>query len=350
MEKCYICRKPFMKHHEKYFKLCTECGENNYKKKTEIKDLSGYTAIVTGARIKIGYSTSLRLLRCGASVIATTRFPYTALKKYSCEEDFYEWKDRLFICKLDLKKLNEMETFIKYIKESFGSIDIIINNAAQTVKKSREYYIELGKSEKLYEIETADKKLDNNVKLLDNNKFNRLEKRNSDELINLEESYNSNSWTAKPEYISMYEFMEVQIINSTAPYFLISRLKECFLKSSHRNRFIINVSSIEGSFSENKKSSRHIHTNMAKASLNMLTKSLGKDLAKENIFIYSVDPGWVSNQFPKDWNGVCDETFEAPLTYEDAAGRICDPIFKHINDEYVEEFGIILKDYKKWEW
>ncbi len=349
MKKCYICRQPLTEHHEKYFKLCKACGEINYKKKTELKDLSKYTAIVTGARIKIGYSTVLHLLRAGATVIATTRFPYTALEKYSKEKDFNLWKDKLFLCELDLKNFKEIEIFIKYVKETFGSIDIIINNAAQTVKKSKEYYMELERLEEICMLESGKKNLSSNIGILCS-KENTLENQISQNIINIEKNYYHNSWTAKPEEISMYEFLEVQIINSTAPYFITSRLKECLLKSSNRNRFIINVSSVEGAFCEKKKSSKHIHTNMAKASLNMLTKSLGKDYAKENIFVYSVDPGWVSNQFPEKWNGVCDESFEAPLTYEDAAGRICDPIFAHMDDDYVHEFGVIYKDYKKWEW
>ena len=75
-----------------------------------------------------------------------------------------------------------------------------------------------------------------------------------------------------------------------------------------------------------------------------------KDYAKERIFIYSVDPGWVSNQFPKKWNGICDESFKAPLTFEDAASRICNPVFKYKKALKLDNIGVLFKDYKKEEW
>lgn len=347
MKKCYICRQALKESHSMYAKMCVSCGEENYQKRTKLENLEGYVALVTGARIKIGYHTALRLLRCGAKVIATTRFPMNALQEYAAEPDFSQWKDRLYICELDLKHLREVEVFIQYVKQEFGKLDIIINNAAQTVRKGREYYQRLELEEqKLLSAGEVVKNGIGSIRL----KNNILSVSQNAEPIQFEEEDDYNSWVARPEDISLYEFLEVQVINATAPFLLCSRLKECLMSSEHGNKFIINVTSVEGSFCEKKKSSKHLHTNMAKASLNMMTKSLGKDFAKDNIFIYSVDPGWVSNQFPKKWNGVCDESFDAPLTYEDAAARICDPVFRHKDDEYVKEFGVLYKDYRKWEW
>ncbi|WP_051541986.1 SDR family oxidoreductase [Clostridium lundense] len=349
MEKCYVCRKELIEKHNNYHRLCTECGQVNLMERERKEDLSNYIALVTGGRIKIGYYTSLKLIRAGAKVIVTTRFPLNALNTYSREKDFEEWKENLIIYEMNLKKVGEIESFIQYVQSNFPKLDIIINNAAQTIKKSKKYYVELeAKEEKLRSI------------YLDKCKYpqlgcinimkNPICKFGTKDIINLQETEDYNSWVAKPEEISLYEFLEVQIINSTAPFMLCTRLKESFKKSNNMNKFIINVSSVEGMFSEKRKSSKHIHTNMAKASLNMLTKSLSKDYAKDRIFIYSVDPGWVSNQFPKNWNGVCDEKFNAPLTYEDAAARICNPIFKYLNSERLDEFGVLLKDYKKQEW
>lgn len=347
MKKCYVCRKELKESHDRYFKMCIQCGEENYQKRITLENLEGYVALVTGARIKIGYHTALRLLRCGATVIATTRFPMNALQEYSAEPDFKEWKDRLYICELDLKHLNEVEAFIQYVKEEFGKLDIIINNAAQTIRKGREYYQQLEASEQqLLGGGQEFKKNIGNLRL----KNNILPVSQNTEPVLFTEEEDYNSWVAKPEEITLCEFLEVQVINVTSPFMLCSRLKECLTNSGHKNKFIINVTSVEGSFCEKKKSSKHLHTNMAKASLNMMTKSMGKDFAKDRIFIYSVDPGWVSNQFPKKWNGVCDESFEAPLTFEDAASRICDPVFMHKDEEYVKEFGVLYKDYRKWEW
>lgn len=348
MKRCYICRKKLTISHEKYSRLCKECGEYNLLERERIENLDGYIAIVTGGRIKIGYYTSLKLLRARAKVIVTTRFPFDALKRYSEEEDFFNWKDRLIICELDLKRANDIEEFISFIDESYPKIDILINNAAQTIKKSKAYYEELKEGEKKLYLEYEEKKeYKSNLKLIKNINVPSLK---NQELINLEENENYNSWVAKPEDISLYEFLEVQIINSTAPFMLCTRLKKNLMASDNLNKFIINVSSLEGNFSEKRKSSKHIHTNMAKASLNMLTKSLAKDYAKERIFIYSVDPGWVSNQFPKKWNGICDESFKAPLTFEDAASRICNPIFRYRKALKLDNIGVLFKDYKKEEW
>lgn len=346
MKKCYICRKELKECHAYYVKLCPVCGEENYRRRMEYSDLEGYVAIVTGARIKIGYHTALRLLRCGATVLATTRFPMDALKTYSAEPDYENWKDRLYVCQMDLKCLQEVEAFVQYVKQKFGTLDILINNAAQTIRKSSEYYERLNLQETKYlaggdfSLPAANLYLKRNLPAVSEH----------DSVIQYGEDDEYNSWVARPADITLTEFLEVQVVNVTAPFLLCSRLTDCMKKSSHRNRFIINVTSVEGSFAEKKKSSKHIHTNMAKASLNMLTKSLGKDMAKENIFVYSVDPGWVSNQFPAKWNGVCDESFEAPLTYEDAAARICAPVQEHKDEDYVREFGILYKDYGKWQW
>ncbi|KAJ51924.1 NAD(P)-dependent dehydrogenase (short-subunit alcohol dehydrogenase family) [Clostridium tetanomorphum] len=349
MERCYICRKELREKHDSYHRLCKECGESNLMERKRKGNLSNYIILVTGGRIKIGYYTALKLLRAGARVIVTTRFPLNALSTYSKEKDFEKWKENLIIYEIDLKKVGEIEAFIQYIQINFPKLDIIVNNAAQTIKKSKKYYAELEEAEeKLSSIYLSECKYPQ-LRCI-NTLNNQICKSKSKDIINLEETEDYNSWVAKPEDISLYEFLEVQIINSTAPFMLCTRLKESLKKSDNMNKFIINVSSVEGMFSEKRKSSKHIHTNMAKASLNMLTKSLSKDYAKYRIFIYSVDPGWVSNQFPKNWNGVCDEKFNAPLTYEDAAARICNPIFKYLNSEKLDEFGVLLKDYKKQEW
>jgi len=169
MKRCYICRKKLTISHEKYSRLCKECGEYNLLERERIENLDGYIAIVTGGRIKIGYYTSLKLLRARAKVIVTTRFPFDALKRYSEEEDFFNWKDRLIICELDLKRANDIEEFISFIDENYPKIDILINNAAQTIKKSKAYYEELKEGEKKLYLEYEEKKeYKSNLKLIKN--------------------------------------------------------------------------------------------------------------------------------------------------------------------------------------
>ena len=349
MKKCYICRETIKEYHECYNDICKKCGDFNIYMRNLNENLDGYIAIVTGGRIKIGYYTSLRLLRAGAKVIVTTRFPFDALERYNSEDDYDVWKNNLIICEVDLKKVGAVESFINYVKSKVTHIDIIINNAAQTIKKSKSYYEKLNESEERLKVKylSEDKFYENLGGFI----FNKnLLMKKQDELINLEENIDYNSWVSKPEDISLYEFLEVQVINVTSPFMICTRLKDMMIKSNNKNKFIINVSSLEGMFNEKRKSSKHIHTNMAKASLNMMTKSLAKDYAKNRIFVFSVDPGWVSNQFPEKWNGRCNEDFKAPLTYEDAAARICNPIYKYINSDKLDEFGVLLKDYKRVDW
>lgn len=121
MERCYICRKELTERHKSYYKLCKECGDFNLIERERSADLSKYLALVTGGRIKIGYYSALKLLRAGAKVIVTSRFPLNALNTYSKEDDFNVWKDNLIICELDLKKANGLENFINYMKPIFLS-------------------------------------------------------------------------------------------------------------------------------------------------------------------------------------------------------------------------------------
>ncbi len=153
-----------------------------------------------------------------------------------------------------------------------------------------------------------------------------------------------NSWVAKAEDISVQEMLEVQLINVTMPFLLVGQLKQWMKKSPHKNKFIINVSSVEGRFNKKKKLSRHVHTNMAKASLNMMTHSMSLEYEKEGIYMYSVDPGWVSNQFPTEYEAS--KGFEQYLTFEDAASRICYPIYTRLQEDHIKDAGSLWKDYK----
>lgn len=318
MKNSFISRQPFIKHHQTASRSCRKSGEGNYNK-TELKDLSGYTAIVTGAGIKTGVSTVLTLVRAGAIVIAVTDFPYNALKKYSDEDDFDVWQDRLYLYELDFRKVKEIGRFIEYIKDEFKSIDIIVNNAFQTIRRSTEYYIELGKAEKLYEIEASERNLHYNIKA-SASRHSYLEQNIYDDLNLLDMSLYSIS-------MQMNEFMEMQIINNTAPYFIISELKECLLKSIHKNKFIINVMPADIVSSENK----NVYANMTETSLNMITKTFENDFAEENIFIYNIYPGMVTDELSEEFTDISNKNSDSSLTCDDAGSEICNPIFKHLD-------------------
>src|SRR5690242_4327467 len=100
---CYVCKQPFTKVHRYYDSMCEPCGDFNYSKREQSADLTGEYALVTGARVKIGYQASLKLLRAGAHVIVTTRFPIDAADRYATEPDFAKFKDRLQVHGLDLR-------------------------------------------------------------------------------------------------------------------------------------------------------------------------------------------------------------------------------------------------------
>lgn len=341
MRQCLICKK---RNIDRYG-ICPECEKMNEQHRLVSADLSRYTAVVTGGRINIGYAVCLRLLRNGADVIAVTRFPYDALKRYSEESDFEDFRDRLHICQFDLKRADRLDDLIEYIGETFpNGLDILVNNAAQTIRKAPSYYRELSANEEQLKLAFG-----GNLPVpcdfaADNESFGLIPFPHDTDLT-LYETPTHNSWVSKSEEISAAEMLEVQLINVTAPFILTAGLKSLMKKSVHRNRFVINVSSVEGRFNYKVKLARHVHTNMAKASLNMMTHSLAGEFGTDNIFMYSVDPGWISNQFPAEYE--VSKSFEPYLIFDDGAARICAPIYEHLNDaKKPKDIGCLYKNYR----
>lgn len=334
MKICLICRRRNIEH----YGICPECAELNRKMRETYCDLSGKTAVVTGGRIKLGYAVCLRLLRQGARVIATTRYPRSALESYMNEPDYADLKKRLHIIGFDLLHVDKIDELISEIENlSGGRLDILINNAAQTVKRSAEYYAALEAREKELQLEESEnlvpmRTTDSAISLVNNT------------LCDYGETANENSWVRKPEAISARELLEVQLINVTAPFLLTNGLRRCMAYDKQSNKFVINVSSVEGRFNEKPKLARHVHTNMAKASLNMMTHSLATDFSKDRIFVYSCDPGWISNQFPPNYE--ISKSFEPYLTFEDGAARVLFPVTKNLTAEKIKDFGAFYKDFQ----
>jgi len=142
LRSCYVCKIRFRKLHPFYDQLCPPCAALNFEKRHQSADLSRKVAIVTGSRVKIGYQTCLKLLRSNCTVVATTRFPNLAAETYRSERDFNTWRDKLFIYGLDLRDVVGIECFVNFIKTKFGhvGVDILINNACQTVRRPTGYY------------------------------------------------------------------------------------------------------------------------------------------------------------------------------------------------------------------
>ena len=334
-QRCFICKETFQEQHFFYRGLCLKCGELNFAKRNQTANLHGLFALVTGARVKIGYAVTLRLLRAGAAVICTTRFARDAARRYAKEADFAQWCDRLQVYELDLRYIAGVERFAEHLVCSYPRIDIIINNAAQTIRRPPEFYQHLRDFESL-PLEALPAEIqpllapshfltDNISEDIPKSLTDSVPNRNSEipTVFNLDRenqlSHSSdfsffppgmydrdgqqvdlrpfNSWVMKDDEVRILEMLEVHVINAIAPFAINSRLKRLMKKIPEAGKYIVNVSSKEGQFNSDKPW-RHPHTNMAKASLNMMTRTCASEYAKHKIFMNAVDPGWISFQHP----------------------------------------------------
>lgn len=337
MKKCLMCRQRNMEN----YGICPDCTALNEKMRDLTCDLTGKNAVVTGGRIKIGYAVCLKLLRMGANVVAVTRYPKNALENYAKEPDFEKFRSRLFIIGFDLMRVDRIGELIEQIQNIFnGHLDILINNAAQTVKKSSSYYAEL----QLKEQSIEDKQDFRQLLSMCTPEEKIFSIMPSNQIVDYGEQSDKNSWVRRPEEISPQELLEVQLINVTAPFILTNGLRKYLAHGKTKKSWVINVSSVEGRFNTKQKLARHVHTNMAKASLNMMTHSISSDFVRDGIYVYSCDPGWVSNQFPPAYE--ISISFKPYLTYEDGAMRILYPIIKNFNEEKIKDYGMFYKDYK----
>ena len=398
---CYVCKTVFTKLHHFYDTMCTECGDLNYAKRFQTTDLSGQVAVITGSRLKIGYHITLMLLRSGATVIATTRFPADSAIRFSKEDDYKQWSDRLHIHGLDLRHIPSVEIFCNYIEQQYSRLDILINNAAQTVRRPSGFYFHLMENEKLpidqlpklaqtllkdhasclKELSDlsvpTDKTSKNNVLPVTwHGPEPGIGLRSSAELSQIPYSFDNslqaaevfpegeldadlqqvdlrktNSWRLKLGEIETTEMVEVQLVNAVAPFVLCNRLSHLMMKENTGKKHIINVSAMEGKFHRFKKQDRHPHTNMAKAALNMLTHTSSATFAKSGIYMNAVDTGWVTDEDPAELSKKKVEVhdFQPPLDIVDGAARVMDPLIDGINTGK-HWSGKFLKDYFPIDW
>ena len=398
-QNCYVCKKPYTEIHHFYDSMCTECGDLNYAKRFQTCDMTGMVALITGSRLKIGYYASLMMLRSGATVIATTRFPADSAIRYAKEEDFSSWGHRLHIYGLDLRHIPSVELFASYIEKKYDRLDILINNAAQTVRRPSGFYAHLMANEILpfhehtkevqqllahhhqclNEIEGFNQQGSQSQTTLAVNwngqapgigirasaqlsqvpyKFdNSIEAREVfpegklDADLQQVDLRKTNSWRLKLGQIEPLEMMEVQLVNSIAPFVLCNRLTAMMRRDYTGKKHIVNVSAMEGKFHGFNKADRHPHTNMAKAALNMMTHTAASDLAKDGIFMNAVDTGWVTDEDPVDLAKHKQQVhdFQPPLDIVDGAARVCDPFIDGINTGK-HWSGQFLKDYFPISW
>jgi NAD(P)-dependent dehydrogenase (short-subunit alcohol dehydrogenase family) len=379
--------------------MCPACAEFNYQKRFQSASLDGQTALITGSRLKIGYQATLMMLRAGARVIATTRFPVDSALRFSKEKDFSQWANRLHIYGLDLRHTPSVEIFCSYIEQKYDRLDLLINNAAQTVRRPPGFYAHMLPSEmlgfkdlpesarllldhfeeckrKLVSFSKANLATEVALPITWNGRAPGIGLRASAQLSQVPYAYDhalakeevfpvgkldadlqqvdlrkTNSWRLRLGEIPTAEMLELQLVNAIAPFVLCNRLSNMMKRDDTGQKHIVNVSAMEGKFLRFKKSERHPHTNMAKAALNMLTHTCAGELAKHGIFMNAVDTGWVTDEDPAALSAYKQEhhDFQPPLDIVDGAARVCDPFFKGIltGEHWCGKF---LKDYFPIDW
>ena len=345
---CYVCKESYSIVHSFYHLLCPTCAALNACKRLQRADLTGRSALITGGRIKIGYQTALCLLRDGARVLVTTRFPNDAARRFGSEADQGQWRDRLRIEGLDLRHLPAVEGFARDLLASEPALDILINNAAQTIKRPPAFYQHLLAAEgAALQLEAGPELPGDMIDIAAHFPLG-LYDADGQPL----DTRPINSWRLRLEEIDTVEMLEVQVVNAVAPFLLNARLKPLLLRSPFARRFIVNVSAMEGQFGRVSKTVYHPHTNMAKAALNMMTRTSAAGYAQDGIYMNSVDTGWVTdeNPHPRKTRIQQERGFWTPLDSTDSVARIYDPIVRGLTEETEPLFGHFLKDYAPHPW
>jgi NAD(P)-dependent dehydrogenase (short-subunit alcohol dehydrogenase family) len=343
--RCYVCKQSYRQLHGLYYAMCGACAQRSEAQRGVRANLAGRRALVTGGRVKIGHATALSLLRAGAYVTVTTRFARDAVERFLRVHDWQVWHERLTVCALDFRHLGDLLAQIERWNDA-EPFDILINNAAQSVYRPPAYYQQLLTLDASHEPVALD--------LCDLRQRSRSASASAAELARLAliqsiDLERVNSWVQTLGEVAPVDLVETQVVNVMAPFLLCSQLKPSFLRAPNADRYSGNVSAVEGQFSRAEKRMRHPHTNMAKAALNMLTRTSAADYARDGIYMVSVDPGWMSyDGSPGLQAREAVSDIPPPLDAESAAARVLDPVHRGVIGAPV--FGVLLKDFEVAPW
>ncbi|MEU1541350.1 MULTISPECIES: SDR family NAD(P)-dependent oxidoreductase [Streptomycetaceae] len=375
---CYVCKGRYVEVDAFYHQLCQSCAASNRARRDARADLSGRRALLTGGRAKIGMYIALRLLRDGAHTTVTTRFPADAIRRFKAMPDSDEWIHRLKIVGVDLRDPAQVVALADSVAAE-GPLDILINNAAQTVRRSPAAYAELVAAESAplpagalpasevfgafgsgaqpalpaprAELAARAREVTDLALVSGSASLARIEAGTAIDAGGLIPDLDAeNSWSRAVGEVDPVEMLEVQLCNETAPFILVSRLRPAMAAAAARRKYVVNVSAMEGKFTRGYKGAGHPHTNMAKAALNMLTRTSAREmLESDGILMTSVDTGWITDERPHpDKVRMAEEGFHAPLDLIDGAARVYDPIVRGEQGE--DLFGVFLKDYAPTDW
>ena len=419
---CYICHADYTTVDSFYHWLCPDCARSSHARRDQGTDLTGRRALLTGGRAKIGMYIALRLLRDGADLTITTRFPRDAARRFAELADSSEWLDRLTIVGIDLRDPTQVVALAEEVAAA-GPLDILVNNACQTVRRTVGAYSHL--------VDGEQAPLDGEAARVRMVTFDRISEahpaalagtlrahavahhddgegrhdvdhatrgdgrpagsasavtaraQTAAELTSLAltggqasveahragtaidagglvpDIVRTNSWKQKVEEVDPLEMLEVQLCNQVAPFLLVSRLRESMRAAVGQRRevvgdraraYVVNVSAMEGQFSRRYKGPGHPHTNMAKAALNMLTRtSAGEMFETDRILMTAVDTGWITDERPHEEKlRIAEEGWRAPLDLVDGAARVYDPIVRGERGE--DLYGVFLKNYEPYAW
>jgi NAD(P)-dependent dehydrogenase (short-subunit alcohol dehydrogenase family) len=392
--KCYVCKAPYRRLHPFYDQLCPACGDENFAHRAATADLRGRVALVTGARVKIGYQAAILLLRAGCHVVACTRFPRDAAARYAREPDFEAWKDRLTIHGIDLRHTPSVELLCQRLDATLPRLDFQLHNACQTVRRPPGFYAHLVEAEAgpldrvpepqrplLREYEALRASIedrrhgagvaspallsqvgsDADLLLPGRSALELFPRGVLDQDLQQVDLRAHNSWRLSLHEVPTLELLEVLLVNATAPFVMTARLKPLMLRaraapigtatSGDPARHVVLVSAMEGQFYREHKTEKHPHTNMAKAALNMIVRTSAPDYARDGIHLNAVDTGWVTDEDPAHLaeRKVEEHAFSPPLDIVDGAARIVAPIFDGFRTGR-HEAGRFYKDYRPTPW